>query len=54
MKSEIDKSLVSKNLSLTPEERVKNHQGALDFVFNLKNAVKVTDDKSKRTFKKTP
>ena len=46
MKFEIDILMIKKNLSLTPEKRIKNHQGALDLFTNLRNAGKAVSDKS--------
>ena len=54
MKNDPDKSLIQRNLQLSPEERIKNHQGALEFLLNLKKAGKSHSDKSQRTIKKTP
>ena len=49
----MDKSIIEKNLKLTPEERVKNHQGALEFAMNLIKAGRKLVGKPQRTVKKT-
>lgn len=53
MKSEVDISMIKKNLELSPENRLKNHQGALDLLTTLKNAGKFVSDKPQRASKKT-
>ena len=53
MKPQIDKSMIQKNLKLTADERVKNHQGALNLVNNLRTAGRKLNDQSQRTTKNT-
>ena len=51
--SAVDIYMIKKNLNLTPEQRIVNHQGALDLALNLKKAGQKLNDKSKRAIKKT-
>ncbi|MDE0151587.1 MAG: hypothetical protein OXK80_03680 [Bdellovibrionales bacterium] len=52
MKKEVDTTLIKHNLKLTEEQRIQNHQGALDLVCNIKEAAKKLYDKPKRTTQK--
>ena len=54
MDNSVDIYMINKNLKLTPEQRISNHQGALDLVEEIKKAGQKLNDKSKRTLKKTP
>ena len=52
MTKEVDTTLIKYNLKLTEEQRIQNHQGVLDFIFNIKEAAKKLYDKPKRTAQK--
>ena len=51
---EVDTALIDYNLKFTEEQRIVNHQGVLDFIFNIKRAVKYHYDKPKQTTQKNP
>jgi hypothetical protein len=47
----LDESLLESNLQLTPQERIEQHQAALDLAFSLEEAGKVYREKSQSSFK---
>ena len=52
MKKELDTALIEYNLKFTEEQRIINHQGVLDFIYNIKKAMKYLYDEPKRTTQK--
>ena len=51
--TEVDKDMIQKNLSLTPQQRIENHQSALNLFIELKAAGEKYYAKSQRTPEKT-
>lgn len=50
-KPEVDHSMLEQNLKLTPQQRIQNHQAALDLLNELKSAGQKYYAESKRTSK---
>ena len=52
--SEVDCQMIQRNLGLSPQERIENHQAALNFVIELKSTGQNYYAKSQRTSQKDP
>lgn len=50
---EVDRQMIAKNLSLSPQQRIENHQSALNLANELRKAGESFYRKSQRTSQKT-
>lgn len=50
---EFDMALLKRNLLLTPEQRLIEHQKALDLFLELQKAILIKNEKPQRPLKKT-
>jgi hypothetical protein len=50
---EFDMALLERNIKLTPEQRLIEHQKALDLFWELQKAKIIKNEKSERSTKKT-
>lgn len=50
---EVDRQMIAKNLSLSPQQRIENHQSALNLVTELRKAGENFYGKSQQTSQKT-
>lgn len=50
---EVDQQMIAKNLYLSPQQRIENHQSALNLITELRKAGENFYGKSQRTSQKT-